>query len=615
MLKDQNIICFSSIDWDFIWQGHQEIMATFAHHGNRVLFIENTGARRPAFSDIPRLFKRLVNWKKGIAGIRQEERNLFVYSPLVLPFPYSRLARRINTAIMGRSIRHWMASLHFSDAIAWVFLPTGTILSLLEKLPFKLILYYCIDDFSKSSRFARKITRTERELLKMADLVFVTSQQLYKKCIQFNSQVFSVPFGVDPKNFNLAKAESNEKPNDIAQLKEPLVGYIGGIHRWVDQTLMKELAHRHPDCSFVFVGPIQTDVKTLSQEKNIVFLGQKPKEDLPSYVGHFTACLIPYRMTPYTENVYPTKLNEYLAIGKPVISTPLPEILNFNREHGDTVEVATDVNEFSMKLSEILKYGDQKEKQRQRIEVAGRNTWPVKIEQMSQSMEEMMRKKLAQDERDWRENILLLYRTTRKNLIKAGVVLGSVYLLVFHTPLLWWIAEPLKKSDIPVKSDVIAVLGAGVGESGLAGEGYQERVQECVELYTQGYGEHVLFSSGYTYSLQEVEIMKALAIALGIPRDKILLEKRPATTYDHLVCLAETLNQHHWQSVIIVSSPYHMRRVFQVVQKVLPGYQIYLVPVRKSVYFGDCPTVKVRHIRAILHEYLALLYYVYKGFI
>jgi hypothetical protein len=82
MIRNQDIICISSIDWDFIWQGHQEIMSTFAKNGNRVLFIENTGVRTPGLRDVSRIRARLKNWFKGVKGIRKEADNLYVFSPL-----------------------------------------------------------------------------------------------------------------------------------------------------------------------------------------------------------------------------------------------------------------------------------------------------------------------------------------------------------------------------------------------------------------------------------------------------------------------------------------------------------------------------------------------------
>ena len=111
MATARHIVCISSIDWDFIWQGHQEIMSTLAAAGDRVLFMESTGVRTPRFSDVPRLRQRLRNWSRGVKGFREERPNLFVYSPVVLPFPYSRVARVVNRAIIGRALARWAKAL------------------------------------------------------------------------------------------------------------------------------------------------------------------------------------------------------------------------------------------------------------------------------------------------------------------------------------------------------------------------------------------------------------------------------------------------------------------------------------------------------------------------
>ena len=90
IVRRQDVLCISSIDWDFIWQGHQEIMTRLAADGHRVLFIENTGVRAPNFRDLPRVRQRVRNWWRGTKGFREERPNIFVYSPLLLPCPISR---------------------------------------------------------------------------------------------------------------------------------------------------------------------------------------------------------------------------------------------------------------------------------------------------------------------------------------------------------------------------------------------------------------------------------------------------------------------------------------------------------------------------------------------
>ena len=102
----RDVICLSSIDWDFIWQGHQEIMSRLAASGHRVLFVENTGVRPVRWSDMPRLKQRLRNWRRGTKGFREERPNLFIHSPIVVPLPYSRIAQWLNTRVLTVSYTH-----------------------------------------------------------------------------------------------------------------------------------------------------------------------------------------------------------------------------------------------------------------------------------------------------------------------------------------------------------------------------------------------------------------------------------------------------------------------------------------------------------------------------
>ncbi|MBU0881685.1 MAG: hypothetical protein KKE81_05755, partial [Candidatus Omnitrophica bacterium] len=244
MLKNQDIICVSSIDWDFLWQGHQEIMTRFARNGNRVLFIENTGVRAPRIRDLGRIKRRIANWKRGLHGIRKIEDGLYVYSPLVLPFPYLRIARFINKKLMFSVLFKWLRTVGFSEPIVWAFLPTGLSLDLIEKIEPKVLVYYCIDSFQASSGDARKIKDSEERLLGKADIVFVTSNELSKYCSRHNQNVYYFPFGVSIENFQKALCEKHEVPADIRNIKKPIAGYIGGIHKWIDFEMVSQAARK-----------------------------------------------------------------------------------------------------------------------------------------------------------------------------------------------------------------------------------------------------------------------------------------------------------------------------------------------------------------------------------
>ena len=277
MIRGQNIICISSIDWDFIWQGHQEIMSRFAAHGNRVLFIENTGIRAPTWRDLPRLRSRLQNWRRGTRGFRQVAENLYVYAPVLLPFPYSRGARWINRLFIEQDLRRWLEIMEFRAPVIWTFLPTALARDLTKTLRATLVIYYCIDDFAASSRQAAKIKRSEVEMFRTADLVFVTSSQLERRARQYSQAVHLFPFGVNLERFEAVRtSETVRDPEDLAAISRPRLGYVGGIHRWVDLELLREVAVRYPKFQLVLVGPIQTDVEPLRGLPNVHLLGSKP---------------------------------------------------------------------------------------------------------------------------------------------------------------------------------------------------------------------------------------------------------------------------------------------------------------------------------------------------
>jgi len=390
MLRDKDIICISSIDWDFVWQGHQEIMSTFAKAGNRVLFVENTGARSAGIKDFSRLKKRLFNWRRGGGGVRQVQENIDILSPLIFPFPYLRLLRYINRRILLKKIKSWLKSVSLDRPIFWVYLPTQLSVDIINSIAYKLVIYCCIDNFSVSSPEASKIIESEPQLIKNADLVFVTGKKLYEHCSQYRKDgIYLFHEGVNIERFMDAYNKSTRVPDDLANIPEPIIGYVGSIHKWLDKELIKYVSQNNPNYSFVFVGPFYTDISSLKGIKNIYFLGEKNKEVLPFYIKYFQICIIPYLIRQYTENVYPTKLNEYLAMGKPVISTNLPEVVFFNQEYGGIINIVSAKEEFSSCLAGLLNTADRDSEQR-RIEVARNNSWGMRIERMSGKIQEII---------------------------------------------------------------------------------------------------------------------------------------------------------------------------------------------------------------------------------
>jgi uncharacterized SAM-binding protein YcdF (DUF218 family) len=615
MLKNETIICISSIDWDFIWQGHQEIMSSLAREGNTVLFIENTGVRNPKMEDMPRLWKRFLNWRKSIKGIHKERERLYVYSPLVLPFPYLKLAQFINKRILLKTIRRWMDSMNANSPIVWTFLPTALTLEAINNIPHKLLLYYCIDNFRASSSGAGKIAEIEERVIEKSDLVFVTSQELYNYCHQYNDNVYSFPFGVDLKNFEEARKRRRELPADLAGIKRPIVGYIGGIHKWIDIELLKRAIKSYPGISFVMVGPAQTDTAALEALPNLYLLGQKTKADLPYYIKEFDACIIPYKITEYTKNVYPTKLNEYLALGKRVISTALIEVESFAKEYPGIVNIAANDADFIRLIKEVCSGKDNKETMEKRLHAASQNTWELKIEVMSKLMGDKIIEKSLRMESKWKENMLQFYKHTKSKMQLFLLTLLAAYLIVFHTPLLWLAARPLQIDNAPTKADAIVVFAGGVGESGKAGQGYEERIVKAVELYKKGYANNIILCSGYKYELNETDVMKSICLSMGVTESNIFVENEGSNTYKYVLEVDKILKEKDYKSILLVSSPYNMRRAFLVWKGVDAGINVRCIPPNESRFYGDRKRVKPEHLVAIAHEYLGILDYYMRGYI
>jgi uncharacterized SAM-binding protein YcdF (DUF218 family)/glycosyltransferase involved in cell wall biosynthesis len=613
MNRRPDILCISTIDWDFIWQGHQEIMSRLAAQGHRVLFIENTGVRPFRVSDLPRVRQRLRNWWRGTKGFRQQQPNLFVHSPLVLPLPYSRIAGWVNRQVLMRSLSRWMRATGFSRPIVWTFLPTPLAHEIIGRIDPVLTIYYCIDDLASSSPEARRIVASEERLFRDADLVFVTSEKLRQRAARHTDRVHLFPFGVNLQAFQRVRESGADLPDDLKALPRPVAGYIGGLHQWVDQELLAEVAERLPEVTFALVGPPQVDVSRLERLPNVRLFGQRPHADVPRYVQGFDVGLVPYRIAEYTANVYPTKLNEYLAMGTPVVATDLAEIRRFNAEHGDLVRVAVDADAFAAGIREALQ-GSTPAAVARRIEVAESNGWDRRIQTMSALIDE------AQSARDargpgWEDRLRRLYNTARRRTIQGLVAVVVVYLLMFQTSVLWWVAAPLRVAATPAKADAIVVFAGGVGESGKAGGGSQERVAQAIDLYQAGYAPWLVFSSGFVFTFREAEVMKAVAVANGVPPEAIVLEEEAANTRQNVDRTHRILEERQWRSILLVSSPYHMRRAVLTWRKAAPEITVIPTPVPQSQFYTHERGASLEQIRGILHEYAALVDYWWRGWL
>ena len=608
-----DILCISSIDWEFIWQGHQEIMTRLAADGHRILFVENTGVRAPNLRDLPRVRQRIRNFRRGTKGFREERPNIFLYSPLLLPWPYFAPSRWVNRFVLIRALSRWMRATGFHQPIAWTFLPTPLARDLLAAVDPQVTIYYCIDDFASSSAGAKRIVASEDRLLADADLVFVTSERLRARAVPFTDRVHLFPFGVSLERFAAVRLGSDPPPDEVKGLARPIVGYVGGLHQWIDQDLLAASARQMPEVTFVLVGPEQTDVSKLRAVPNIHLLGMRQHSELPRYVKAFDVGIVPYRLTDYTANVYPTKLNEYLSMGIAVVATDLPEIRRFNAQYDGIVRIAADADAFAAAIRAALPPPAPAEIER-RVAVAQENSWASRIVAMNGLIDEAIERRAATRQR-WDETLRRVYRRTRWRVAQTVVAVAAAYLLTFQTNALWWAAGPLKMNAPPQPADAIVVFAGGVGESGKAGGGAQERIKHAVDLYRSGVAPVLILSSGYVYTFHEAEVMRALAVDQGVPPSRILLEEQATNTLQNVKYVDDILRARGWRKIVLVSSPYHMRRAVMVWHQQAPDVAVVPSPVPQSEFYAHTRGASAEQLRGILQEYLAIVGYWKRGWL
>jgi uncharacterized SAM-binding protein YcdF (DUF218 family) len=252
------------------------------------------------------------------------------------------------------------------------------------------------------------------------------------------------------------------------------------------------------------------------------------------------------------------------------------------------------------------------------------NSWNSKLEEISNQIETVIRRKENDRIERWKKNLLLFYHQTRKKLMRLALGITFIYLTIFYTPLVWFFASPLKVSEAPQQADAIVVFAGGVGESGKAKEGYEERVQQAVELYKKGYAKEMIFSSGYMYVFKEPQVMKLLAVSLGVPEGAIILEDKATNTYQNVRLTSKILEEKHYTKILLVTSPYNTLRASLVFRKYAPGIKVIYTPIPKSRFYEHgydfkgrrvLKQINIKQIRGIVHEYLGILYYRLKGYI
>jgi len=382
--KKGRIVCFAGCDWWYHNRGLfcPQVMKRLAKD-YRVLFINSLGMRVPSLTKDRRAIKKIIRKLRSVLRfLRRSDEGMWVVSPVSLPLG-SRIGRKLNAFSVFVQVKLAVALLRFGNAVVYIGCPPA--LEVVKKLGARRFLIYERTDLFEEMPGGDKpyLTSLNRELRDSADLILYVNRALCERDGGGNEKSLLLGHGVE-FDFFVKGAESSEVPEDIAGIARPIAGFFGDISsKTSDFALIEYAAKKLPEMSFVFIGDVSDDVAGLRDLPNVHFFGQRPYEQIPLYGKEFDVAIMPWNRNKWIEFCNPVKMKEYLALGKPVVSTHYPEI----EPYSDIVHVAHDYDEFVSSLREAVKEDDPAKVHARRERVKN-ETWDAKVERIRTAMDE-----------------------------------------------------------------------------------------------------------------------------------------------------------------------------------------------------------------------------------
>lgn len=359
--------------WSSNWQTRHHLISRLAKYFD-ILWV----AYPPWWREYPRLFWR---GESGVSDYPTPVR-MQVYHPEFWLPRVGRpafLARFVARERLKRAYR-LLCARGCTKVVLYMWRPEFG--DAINQVPHDLSIYHIDDEYSFSNT-ETEIPAAERQLLTAAEQVFIHSPAMMKKKGSFNRNTQLLPNGVDYSLYATKVAE----PEDLRGIPHPRVGYVGYLKKMLNWPLLLELTAAHPDWSFVFVGErkgshnIEELLDQMAQRPNVHFLGGKPTERLGAYPQHCDVCIMPYHLDDYTKYIYPLKLHEYLAGGRPVVSTPICSVIAFS----EVLATASSLEDWSKAIQNAFsKAENTPEKVAQRQKVAQLHDWDVLAKRVAQ---------------------------------------------------------------------------------------------------------------------------------------------------------------------------------------------------------------------------------------
>jgi glycosyltransferase involved in cell wall biosynthesis len=362
-ISNIDLICFSHLRWNFVYQRPQHLLSRFAQH-TRVFFVEE-----PIFHDGANRLQ-----------INETVKNVYV----IVPHLQHGLSEQEILKSQRELINDMISVMEINKYFCWYYTPMALPFS--DHLEPTVTVYDCMDELSAFKFAPVALKENEQLLLKKADVVFTGGYSIYEAKQKAHAHIYPFPSSIDRDHF--AKARSIEQdPTDQAGIPHPRFGFYGVIDERFDIDMIEAAATARPDWQFVLIGPIvKIDPASLPRNKNIHYLGGKDYKELPNYLAGWDVAVIPFAQNESTRYISPTKTPEYLAAGKPVISTPIRDVVS---PYGDNklVHIAATAEDFIRHGDAILAEKDRAPWLSQVDAFLAGNSWDRTWSEMAQHIE------------------------------------------------------------------------------------------------------------------------------------------------------------------------------------------------------------------------------------
>ncbi|RZM21733.1 MAG: glycosyltransferase family 1 protein [Pedobacter sp.] len=334
----KNLLCFSHLRWDFVFQRPQHLLSRFAKEVN-VFFLEE-----PIFD---------AEVQESISVDKRTD-NLTILRP--------RLKggldhEQVQSAIKGL-LANFLSDEDLEDWVFWYYTPMA--LQFSDQYKPALVVFDCMDELSAFDFAPKDLVLMEKKLMQTADVVFTGGYSLYEAKKHQHNNIYAFPSSIDEAHFAAARSAGAE-PDDQAQILGVKLGFFGVIDERFDVDLIDYIASKRPEWQLILLGPVvKISNESLPRRKNIHYLGKKTYDQLPAYLAGWDIALIPFKMNDSTRFISPTKTPEYLAAGVRVVSTPIRDVV---KPYGIArlVGIAEEPDEFIAAVEYELNAEDRKE--------------------------------------------------------------------------------------------------------------------------------------------------------------------------------------------------------------------------------------------------------------